>query len=260
MAETIPGMEAVNLGDGNAATYYRDGSVVIWNITSGEQTGGWGPQPNQVAPEGSLGGPPTPQAPAAPTLSPFAPTGPVGTRRPGEDFNYGPTRPGLGRYPTAMPGQTVPGRPTDIPFGSTVAPSTWNAAMPSQGRSEGWGSIGAGTAGIPYGWGVPGFGQNPIPIREEYLDNLFNSQQAPGYIAGSGTYNQFRLNDPGLFGTLPGQTGEVNLRYGLGGTGDPTTGHELQTPERWITGNPGASSQPMQGDAYARGLRPLPGR
>ena len=114
--------------------------------------------------------------------------------------------------------------------------------------------------GFPTAGGCQGFGQNPIPIREEYLDNLFNTQQAPGYIPGSGTYNQFRLNDPGLFGALPGQAGEVNLRYGLGGTGDPTTGHEVQTPERWITGNPASSAQAMQGDPYARGVRPLPGR
>ena len=263
MAEPIRGMEAVDLNDGNAATYFTDGSVMIWNITTGQQVGGWGAQPNQVSPEGSLGGPPTPQAPVAPTvLAPYQPTGPVGTRRPGEPFNYGPTRPGAGRYPgaSAFPGQTVPGRETDIPFGSTVAPSTWNAAMPSQGRSEGWGTIGAGTAGVPFGWGVPGFGQNPIPIREEYLDNLFDPKQAPGYLGGSGTYNQYRLDQPGLFGALPGQQGEVNLRHGLGGTGDPTTGHEIQTPERWITGNPGASAQAMQGDAYARGVRPLPGR
>jgi hypothetical protein len=259
MADAIPGMEAVDLGDGTAATYYSDGSVVIWNITSGEKTGGWGPQPNQVAPEGSPGGPApqgawgaaAPQAPAAPSgLSPYQPTGPVGTRRPGEPFNYGTQRPGAGVYPGAF----------GAPGGGTVSASTRNPAMPSQGRSEGWGSIGANTAGIPYGWGVPGFGQNPIPIREEYLDNLFNQQQAPGYIGGSGTYNQYRLDQPGLFGTLPGQAGEVNLRYGLGGTGDPTTGHEIQTPERWITGDPASSSQAMQGDDYARGVRPLPGR
>ena len=29
----------------------------------------------------------------------------------------------------------------------------------------------------------------------------------------------------------------MNLRHGLGGTGDPTTGREVQTPWRWVTGN-----------------------
>ena len=122
--------------------------------------------------------------------------------------------------------------------------------MPSQGRSEGWGTIGAGTAGVPFGWGVPGFGKDPIKINENYLDNLFDPKQAPGYLPGSGTYNQFALNKEGLFGTLPGQTGEVNLRYGLGGTGDPTTGGELQTPERWVTG--AGATQAVQGDAMWR--------
>ena len=110
------------------------------------------------------------------------PTGEVGTRRPGEDFNYGPYRPGKGVYPgaSAYPNQRTPGRETDIPFGSTVAPSTWNPADPSQGRSEGWGTIGAGTAGINYGWGVPGFGKDPIKINEDYLDNLCDPKQSPG--------------------------------------------------------------------------------
>ena len=263
MAEVIDGMGAVNLGDGTAATYYSDGSVVIWNITTGERTGGWGAQPNQVSPEGSLGGAWGTAAPQAPAANPRAPTGAVGTRRPGEDFNYGVTRPGAGRYPTSMPGQTVrPGDPSmpGIPFGSTVAPSTWNAAMPSQGRSEGWGSIGANTTGVPYGWGVPGFNQNPIPIQEDYLDNLFNPQQAPGYIPGSGTYNQYPLNKPGLFGTIPGQQGEVNLRYGLGGTGDPTTGREAQTPMRWVTGNQAHSTVPQPNDDEWRRLMASQGR
>ena len=262
MANPIPGWGAVDLNDGNAATYFDDGSVMIWNISTGQQVGGWGPQQNPVQPSGgpfdvapgnynTAPAAPTLGAPTAPRLG--APTGPVGTRRPGEDFNYGPTRPGAGRYPgaAAFPGQVVPGRPTDIPFGSTVAPSTWNPAMPSQGRGEGWGSIGAGTAGIPFGWGVPGFGQNPIPIRPEYLTEqggLFDPRQAPGYIPGSGTFNQFRLDQPGLFGTIPGQTGTVNLRYGLGGTGDPTTGREAQTPMRWVTGNPAHSTTSQPND------------
>ena len=73
----------------------------------------------------------------------------------------GAERPAL---PHRLAGHTVPGRRTDVPFGSTVAPSTWNTAQPSQGRSEGWGTIGAGTSGIQYGYGVhrlrPGAGQD----------------------------------------------------------------------------------------------------
>jgi hypothetical protein len=155
---------------------------------------------------------------------------------------------GAGRYPQASGGQTV--RAGATPFGQTVAPGTWNPADPSQGRGEGWGSIGAGTEGIQYGYGVPGFGQAPIKINERDLPHLYNPKVAPGYIPGSGTYNQYRLDQGGLFGTVKGSGSPevVNLRYGLGGTGDPTTGGEIQTPERWITGNPGASTTALQGD------------
>ena len=180
-------------GRGEAATLGPDGSLLVFDIAN---------PPPEVA--GTIPSDAPPGAVPEPPRPPGFPTGPVGTRKPGEDFNYGLTRPGAGRYPTGCPGQRTPGRPTDIPFGSTVAPSTWNAADASQGRSEGWGSIGAGTAGVDYGWGVPGFGKDPIKIREDYLDNLFDPKQAPGYIPGSGTYNQFRLDQGGLFGHPPG--------------------------------------------------------
>jgi len=101
-------------------------------------------------------------------------------------------------------------------WGGTVAPST-----PA--------TIGAGTAGIQYGYGVPGFGQAQIPINPDYLSYL---QSAPGYIPGSGTYNQFRLDQPGLLTNILGQ--QMNARYGQGGTGDPTTGQEPQTPQEWL--------------------------
>ena len=166
---------------------------------------------------------------------------------------------GAGRYADTYAGHTVrkgdPGKGAGIGFGQTVAPSTWNAADPSQGRSEGWGTIGAGTAGIQYGYGTTGFGKNLIKIDEKDLPHLSNPKVAPGYIPGSGTYNQYDLSQGGLFGTVKGSGSSniVNTRYGLGGTGDPTTGHELQTPDRYISGNMSASDQPMQGDAMARG-------
>ena len=138
-----------------------------------------------------------------------------------------------------------------VGLGQTVAPSTWNPA--SKGRSEGWGTIGAGTAGIQYGKGVLGFGKEQIDIRPEYLKEkggLFDPDVAPGYIPGSGTYNQYDLSKPGLFQEVAGQT--VNSRYGLGGTGDPTTGGEVQTPSKWITGNMADSGVAEQGDAKWR--------
>jgi hypothetical protein len=59
---------------------------------------------------------------------------------------------------------------------------------------------------------------------------------SPGYIPGSGTYNQYPLDQPGLFGPIGPNNVVSNTRYGLGGTGDPTTGREVQTPDQWIQG------------------------
>lgn len=135
-----------------------------------------------------------------------APTSPVSSA----------TTPGV----STLPGDQG-GKYTAAFGGQTVAPST-----PA--------TVGAGTAGITYGYGVPGFGKEALKIRPEYLDNLQDPKQAPGYIPGSGTYNQFPLDQPGLFGDIAGV--QSNLRYGLGGTGDPTTGREPQTPEEWVQG------------------------
>jgi hypothetical protein len=95
-------------------------------------------------------------------------------------------------------------------------------------------SIGAGTSSVPYGYGVTGFGQGGIPINPDYMQFLFNPAVAPGYIPGSGTYNQFALDQPWLFGTEYGQP--VNYQYGSGGPGDPTTGREVQNPAEWVSG------------------------
>jgi hypothetical protein len=143
-------------------------------------------------------------------------------------------------------------------MGSTAPPGGWiggnfnyGASMgpypSSPGYAGGYGtpwnnpwSIGAGTSEIPYGWGVPGFGQDPIQIRPEYMDYLQQQTtgQRGGYIPGSGTYNQWNLSNPGLIGTVPGSgnASQENLMYGLGGPGDPTTGLEPQSPQDWIKG------------------------
>lgn len=139
-------------------------------------------------------------------------------------FNYGAS---LGNYPGTQYG------------------TPWNNPM----------SIGAGTASVPYGYGVPGFGQAPIQIQPNYLEYL---KTAPGYIPGSGTYNQWNLSQPGLVGTVAGVP-NVNLRYGQGGTGDPSNGSAAQqTPDQWVQGgklfNSTRTSNWGQGDQAGTGL------
>lgn len=162
------------------------------------------------------------------------------TGQSGEDLSY--EAPGTPSFSAPSGGA---GNPVvnSVPFmgynqwGGTVAPSTP-------------GSIGAGTAGIQYGYGVPGFGQAQIPINPDYLKYL---ETAPGYIPGSGTYNQFRLDQPGLLTNILGQ--QMNARYGQGGTGDPTTGLEPRTPEEWLRGPKAFSWQGNMGQTDAtRGL------
>jgi hypothetical protein len=240
---TIPpgGEGVIDLPDGTQAVRGGDGNVSV------RQAPAAAPQP-APAPGAAAGASGALGAQAAPTPQP-GPSGRQSSRVAG--LVAQPTV-GAGRYPQATGGQTV--RAGATPFGQTVAPGTWNPADPSQGRSEGWGSIGAGTEGIQYGYGVPGFGQAPIKINERDLPHLYNPKVAPGYIPGSGTYNQYRLDQGGLFGTVKGSgsTEVVNLRYGLGGTGDPTHGGEIQTPQRYITGNPSDSARAEQGDAAWR--------
>lgn len=125
----------------------------------------------------------------------------------------GSQNPFFGYYPQSQGGQTV-------------APSTP-------------GTIGAGTAGIQYGYGVPYFGGPQQQINPGNLPYLSDPNLAPGYIPGSGTYNQFNLSNPTpLFGTIPGGgSAIVNQNYGVGGPGDPTNGLEAQTPQQWIQGD-----------------------
>jgi hypothetical protein len=115
-------------------------------------------------------------------------------------------------------------------YPGTPSPAWWNAPSNPQ-------SIGANTSEQGYGWGVPGFGQAPIQIAPSYLQYLQGQTtgQVGSYIPGSGTFNGWRLDQPGLVGTVGGVANQ-NLRYGQGGTGDPTTGREPQTPEEWLNG------------------------
>jgi hypothetical protein len=151
----------------------------------------------------------------------------------GEELSYegptGTTQPVSPTAPTAT-SQGAPG--TTYLYPGTPSPAWWNAP------TNPW-SIGAGTSEQGYGWGVPGFGQDPIQILTAYLPYL--QQQATGqrggYIPGSGTYNQWNLSQPGLVGTVGGVP-NMNLQYGSGSRGDPTTGQEAQTPEQWVQGGP----------------------
>ena len=91
---------------------------------------------------------------------------------------------------------------------------------------------------------------------------------APGYIPGSGRYNGYDLSSQtnqfgaqygGLFSSMPlaaGGTQVVNNRFGLGGTGDRTTGAEVQTPQRYISGVATDSGQAMRGDERWRREHP----
>lgn len=92
----------------------------------------------------------------------------------------------------------------------------------------------AGTAGTAPNTtqGYTNWGMTPVNIQNQYLPYL---QTAPGYLPGSGSYNQFNLSQPGLVGTVGGVPNQ-NLRYGQGGAGDPTTGREPQTPQEWLNG------------------------
>jgi len=112
-------------------------------------------------------------------------------------------------------------------YPGTPSPDWWNAPTNPM-------SIGAGTSEQGYGWGVPAFGAAPVQILPANLAGLSNPALAPGYIPGSGTYNQYDLSQGTLFGNIGGVLS--NLNYGVGGRGDPTNGLEPQSPEDWVTG------------------------
>jgi hypothetical protein len=116
----------------------------------------------------------------------------------------------------------------------------------------------AGTTGTPYGYGwiqgagTPGYQVQINPYAMNVLTNpALQQQYAPGYIPGSGTYNQWNLasnvwaaqNYAPLF-NAQGQ----NMAYGSGGPGDPTDGSGPQTDQQWVQGGrlfnyPGANLQ-----------------
>jgi murein DD-endopeptidase MepM/ murein hydrolase activator NlpD len=119
---------------------------------------------------------------------------------------------------------------------SGYAPQSFDPSAPD---ARGSAADTAGTTGVASGQGLiqhPGTPGRTVNILEENMRHLSNPDLAPGYIPGSGTYNQYRLDQPGLFGPVGPNNVVSNLRYGLGGTGDPTTGKEVQTPDQWVQG------------------------
>ena len=84
--------------------------------------------------------------------------------------------------------------------------------------------------------GVPGAWNTATMALPGYMDALGSSVYAPGYIPGNADYNHWRLDRPGLFGTVAGTPG-VNLQYGSGAAGDPTNGSEQHTPQEWMQGS-----------------------
>jgi len=93
--------------------------------------------------------------------------------------------------------------------------------------------------------GYVNWGQTPVaitPTNTAVLGNRQLQQQiAPGYIPGSGSYNQYNLGQGNLFGGIGPNNVMSNLNFGVGGPGDPThgaqAGLEQQTPDQWVQGD-----------------------
>ena len=211
----IQGFYELPLEDRNVWTArYGASAPYFWGAQSG----------NLTAPPGAQGFYALPEDQQATWYGEYGATAPAEWARQSGAGAAASGAPGLtANAPAAPPGQGAPARPTG-----------WSPMTPS---------------------GLTGFldyGRKAINLLPEYVPFLNDPKLAPGYLPSSGAYNQFPLNQQGLFGTVPGTTGTVNLRYGLGGPGDPTNGSEIQTPERWVTGNPAASLEALQGDAKWR--------
>jgi hypothetical protein len=117
---------------------------------------------------------------------------------------------------------------------------TYGADAPMNWARQAAGATGGGGVGTPRASGgtLPNGQQasgNQWWMQGAIPGNLAYAQSMPGYLPGSMTYNQFRLDQPGLLGTVGGVANQ-NLHYGSGGAGDPTTGREVQTPDQWVQG------------------------
>lgn len=216
------------------------------------------------------------------TFDPNTTYTPPGELAPADQWNFTPDPNAPGGYQAAAPGSLAPldqvqfsnttGQyPNDQSMTNAIANQTagqYTPGVDAQGNATMGMSAAitqsspqAGISNVPLGqgWvqrpGSPGYSVNIIP---DYLPYLYNQQMSPGYLPGSGTYNQYPLDRPGLFGPVGPNNVMSNLRYGLGGTGDPTTGREPQTPDEWVQGGKLFNSTRMsnwgQGDQAGTGL------
>lgn len=230
-SQPIPNQDRLDMGNGVAATRYYDGSVVFWNIAPPNEQVAYLP-PGGQNPADIGGG----------KAATFAPDGSIMVY----DINNPPPEV-AGAIPTGATPGAVPAQP--------AAPAGVNGVNnPISTAPGGYGSRGFLPSGEPRPndllMGTSDFGRGPnIPIMPNYVAPLKDPKLAPGYLEGSGSYNQFPLNQAGLFGPLPGSGSSevVNLRYGLGGPGDPSNGSELQTPTKFA-----ANSTGLLGDARWR--------
>src|SRR5215467_2843299 len=110
------------------------------------------------------------------------------------------------------------------------------------GLAGGANSAAAGVTGMPTGYGwiqTPGQPGHMVQIDPRIMQWIMNPSSAPGYIPGSGTYNQWNLgsntwaaqNNAPLFDAQG-----HNMAYGSGGPGDPTDGSGPQTDQQWMQG------------------------
>lgn len=218
MANVLPGRGAVDLSNGMAGTFYDDGTVQIWNIGTGQLVTTVQPGDYSV----DLG---TGQAATMGTNGQFS------------IYNIA-NQPNQGGFPNY-------GLNLAAPTGGGGGGGGLTGTVGTPAGATG-GATGGATAGGRYPWMA-----NVLP------NNLAYAQSMPGYLTGSKTYNQWDLSQPGLLGTVAGVP-NVNLRYGQGGSGDPTNGTEAQTPQQWVQGpklfNSTRTSNWGQGDQAGTGL------
>ena len=190
---------------------------------SGEELSYEGPEGasgTQPQPAGQPGGSPT--APAAP-----GPTGTwTGIPGQGGQFNYGPS---LGTYPGGGAPPPPPGRRT--PGGrARTAPAT-TGTTPPRGATRAGAASGPGRPGIPYGWGVPGFGQEPHPDPSRRTWPTCSSRHGrPATSPGAAPSTSGASTSPGSWAPSAGcPTPTCSTAWG--GPATPPPALEPQSPE-----------------------------
>lgn len=242
-SQPIPGQDKLDLGNGLAATRYTDGSVVVWRITPPNEEVAY-IEPGKQVPS-SLGDGRAAYARPDGGIDVFDIANPPAAYR-GTALGPGQT---AGNLYSTDPNSEAPAALQALQAPSVSTPGVNPPSVNNPITPGGYGSKGFLPSGEPRPLdplvGTTDFGRGPnVNILPEYLAPLNDPKISPGYIPGSGTYNQFRLDqgddpkEPRLFGTMAG-TPNVNLRYGMGGPGDPSNGSELQTPTKFASNSTG---------------------